>query len=524
MHRFPRSLSWLLVTAAQAVLFVHAGCGLTLDYDPPEDGGFDAALDAPALDGGDCRACPAGTTCIRGTCLTTCVTADDCNDDTVCETCDPVDQVCVPADATCSGGCNPTCDPVLDACVANCGPTEACIGGMCDARTACSGDGECAGLPPNRCGASPVCLGGFCQDGSVPTCPAYPCGTADPCDECVVTRTPDACGAGLICDDAYQCVQCTLTRDEACAGPTPICDVDASTCRPCTTDVECFARGRGSACLATGECAACRTDVHCRVGQVCDSARNVCVGCLSNADCAGGQICDLTSNTCRICREASECGLGQLCTASGCTPIRCTAAAMCPTTPCSGPPECPSGVCLYPAASDIECDDGIDCTDDLCRPTDRAAVGGCVHVRQSALCGDDIDCTIDVCAGRRLGGGDGCIHRPDSTTCEGPRDCVDHVCIPEGATVAGSGCVPRYVTDRCAAGEICEADGDCQARGCGDACLDDGNPCNGVEQCDVRTGACAQVFGMGCTGACNEVCSDGNACELLGGVPVTCAP
>lgn len=84
--------------------------------------------------------------------------------------------------------------------------------------------------------------------------------------------------------------------------------------------------------------------------------------------------------------------------------ITCDSADDCAAcTDCLGPEVC-------------RCDDGIDCTVDVC---DR---GTCVFTPDDAFCDDGVHCTVDVC------GETGCTSTPDDSVCHDGIDCTQDVC------------------------------------------------------------------------------------------------
>ncbi len=147
--------------------------------------------------------------------------------------------------------------------------------------------------------------------------------------------------------------------------------------------------------------------------------------------------------------------------------------------------------------SDIECDDGIACTDDACvdgecvsTPDDAACADGLfcngAEICHSALgcqaasdpCNDGIECTIDSCDESSLS----CTNAPDDAACDDGLFC-------NGAEVCDSqiGCRPE--SDPCDDGVDCTVDScdeslDMCMNTPNDAACDDGLFCNGLEVCD----------------------------------------
>lgn len=116
---------------------------------------------------------------------------------------------------------------------------------------------------------------------------------------------------------------------------------------------------------------------------------------------------------------------------------------------CTAQDVCVDGTCVGRA---ITCDDGVDCTHDVC---DRAI--GCTIIPDHTACPDDDPCTIDQCTAG------GCTHddAPDGfvcgeiLTCKTANLCIFHQCIavpiPEGAPCDdGNSCT---LSDACTGGE-----------------------------------------------------------------------
>lgn len=277
LHLHGHARAALLITGF-TMAFVSAGCGLTLDYDPPEDAGIDAPgldapvqrLDAPALDAG-CN-CPAGEVCdLEGIC-------------------------------------------VVVSCV--------------DANV------DCAGLPPPACGGGYECVDGRCAAPSPPSCATPECGTFDGC--CVGTPNDDDCVDDDVCDPStLLCVgcladpdcamgcdttaqRCICANDSDCASPRGLCI--GGLCEACTSDGDCTGRAAPYCNVDTGSCIACDATHMCRAGLTCNEGR--CVDCMGDGDCARGEFCDM--NRC------IECNLDQPCTLGTCEAGRCVVG---PTNP-----------------------------------------------------------------------------------------------------------------------------------------------------------------------------------------------
>ncbi len=120
---------------------------------------------------------------------------------------------------------------------------------------------------------------------------------------------------------------------------------------------------------------------------------------------------------------------------------------------------------------DDECDDGVDCTEDLCQPI------GCVSTPIDAACDDGLLCTIDACDGFT-----GCVNDPSNDPCDDGLACTIDTC---------DALLDQCVTEPC------------------DGLCDDLDFCNGVERCDAAFGCVggpqACVTDTACAAStCNE--------------------
>lgn len=146
--------------------------------------------------------------------------------------------------------------------------------------------------------------------------------------------------------------------------------------------------------------------------------------------------------------------------------------------------------------TDVDCDDAIACTQDLC------SGGVCQHIGDDGACIDSFDCTIDVC------GEGGCFHVGDDYYCDDGVLCTMDSCDPE------TGCKSFPSDAVCDDGIACTADScdsatdTCEHSSCDSQC-DDGVFCNGVERCDTvlgcTSGPLACTLGLGCeSSSCAE--------------------
>ena len=189
------------------------------------------------------------------------------------------------------------------------------------------------------------------------------------------------------------------------------------------------------------------------------------------------------------CLDDAACDDGNQCTDNVCVSNTCQTwiheGACDDGNVCTDGDECVNTVCTPGPL--VECDDENLCTDDACDPAD-----GCVFIFNQEPCDDGSDCTVGdhcmegVCtSGTYVPGGEcGCItddHCPDDMNqCNGVPACIDGVCQTPTETVIL--CTDEVLTD-CLEPVCNPANGLCQ-----NVKLQDGAPC--ADQSGCHTGGC----------------------------------
>ncbi|MDQ3034691.1 MAG: hypothetical protein M3Y87_19935 [Myxococcota bacterium] len=321
------------------------------------------------------------------------------------------------------------------------------------------------------CSGEEHCVEGACERGE-PPCPDASACLLRACDDASA-----ACGDFVTtCDDADLC-----TPDGTCV-PRPTCGMDSD----CPDD--------GDPCTGTSECVAGRCTLQpaapCAGERGC--VRNECIPFVGCGEVARHELC------------------GEL-DGLGCTVPTCAAdTGACGETP-----------------SDVACDDGLACTDDLCVPGAATHdVRGCVDVPVHTRCDDGATCTENVCApASPRADATGCVFPPRDEVCRetaGEMGCGESVCVGrDAAAMDGTGCATRLDSSRClletevcglgALGPLCLT---LPRLLCGsDAACDDGNPCNGVERCSLTV--CVRA-----TAGCPAAGCEQGWCDRSGGTPI----
>jgi hypothetical protein len=308
-------------------------------------------------------------------------------------------------------------------------------------------------------GSDPTtCLAGERWDPASQKCVAtgcqadYQCSDGNPCngnEECVDGSCLPASGAIIPdCNDAVECTQdscnnqagkCVHVEDNSMCKEWEWCSADTG-CTPiaCATDSDC---DDGHYCNGEEKCAA----------GVCQAGERV--NCDDQIDCTNDS-CDESIRDCQYRPEHWRCLGNRLCLPEqgGCVIQPCTIDQDCnDEIYCNGEEKCQAGNCVGTSAADANvCDDGVECTLDICKeldesctnqPDDRKcddsqycngaetcdATNGC-QPGVPPKCDDGLICTIDSCNGNA----NQCQVVPDSSLCQpwqhcdAAADCVDN--------------------------------------------------------------------------------------------------
>jgi len=260
--------------------------------------------------------------------------------------------------------------------------------------------------------------------------------------------------------------------------------------------------------LSSASTPTCASDADCDDGVPCTT--DYCVAgtcrnydnCGSDCDFCPPEACNLQTGACEpvdqsdpaeICgaKGASNCGVSN----DPCAPQDCDVCGQLPT-----------------CHVDADCNDGNDCTQDICNHgvCDSLPVLDCCN--SDSDCDDNILCTADSCVGHV------CAFQPIPDCCVSNSDCDDgDACTSDSCT--GGHCVQSAILGCCHSDQDCDDGNPCSQ----DACL--GNQCafETVPDCsscqndgDCHGGICQHGV---CQGP--EHCDDGDACTVDTLDPVT---
>ncbi|MBM4353341.1 MAG: hypothetical protein FJ109_06010 [Deltaproteobacteria bacterium] len=269
----------------------------------------------------------------------------------------------------------------------------------------------------------------------------------------------------------------------------------ANLCRPCQSSADCKAQaGAEDVCVGYGSegsfCGgACKATQECPWGFSCKQAFTVdgietmqCVADAGVCPCTARSVELALWTACEVSNAVGKCAGKRVCAEEGLSP--CDAATPVEES-CNGADDDCDGDSDEPALVRGKltelCDDGNDCTEDLC-----SGAAGCEHVALSDIeCKDGNTCTVaDHCQ-------DGaCVGK--SVDCDDKNPCTDDSCDEAGGCINEPNLLdcddgdPCTVADQCKSGNCtgfqvacdCESDSDCKV-------LEDGDVCNGTLYCDT---------------------------------------
>lgn len=233
---------------------------------------------------------------------------------------------------------------------------------------------------------------------------------------------------------------------------------------------------------------------------------------LDGTPCDDGSVCTLVDQCVDgecVGGETSDCDDGDQCTQDNCHPT--DGCSHMPTDgPCDDGKACTEGDFCQDGACEsgdkLECDDDNPCTDDGCSSLD-----GCVYSPNSKFCDDGNGCTGgDMCVGGACEPGPidlcppcdidaDCLQYDDGNLCNGLVLCVGGICELVDGTYVYCGDVP---TD-CVVAECDPASGECVS-----AALVDGSKCNDEDKCSWSD-QCADGICKGTPTWCddNDLCT-----------------
>ncbi len=430
--------------------------------EPIECGGKECGDDGC---GGSCGECPAGQACHEWRCVP--------RDGLSCAEYHACFDACLESpDPHCDDDCNNRIsaegrqdrEAFLD-CV-----NEACEPDYFDCeRLATARGGACYG-PAVRCGrvCEPECGGKQCGDDRCgDSCGECEGGTCNPYGLCVYECEPNC--DGKECGDDECNGSCGECIDGWGCNAEGVCEEEG--CVPQCRDKECGDDGCGSFCGVCGD------------GWTCNDAGQ-CEEPVCEPEC-GGKECgeDGCGGTC------GECAGDQFCNDGYCDFTACPAGTPCEDgNPCTANDTCEGGECVGTEALD-----GMDCDDlDICTTHDACRAGICMP-GVPLNCDDGDECTTDICDPE-----EGCRHEeiPD---CRCEPDCSGKDCGDDGC---GGSCGTCPENMQCSELGTCEEAPACAA---GAPC-DDGNLCTENDQCDGEGGCGGTPVPDGRT------CDDGDHC------------
>ena len=423
----------------------------------------------------------------------------DCNDNNPCtdDICDPVEgcrnipnnaNICDDGDpcttrdycynSVCRGDTIDTCedgnDCTTDQCISGSGCTHTPRSGGCDDGNACTYNDRCVpGAGTSTCqGTAQTCNdNNACTDDS-----------CDPASGCVYEPV-----VGRNCSDNNQC-----TIGDACdASGACVPGSDTLTCNDnndCTLDQ-------------------CNPLYGCQYPNVQNGAM-----CSDSNECTLGDYC--SSGTCQpgsgslSCNDDNDCTDDSCNPATGCVFLNDNNNTCSDNDPCTVGDSCQNGACVE-GPNPRNCSDGNPCTDNWCDSSDyRADLNGCVTEGKANGTSCDVDnslCTIDQCWNLN------CIFNSD-LDCDDGNECSQNLCEPAtgcynppvnngiACTDDGNDCT----RDECISG-ACTHPFKPSTESCDDEAF-----CSIDDHCD-GSGSCISGGNRDCTGQCTTgICLEGS--------------
>ncbi len=349
---------------------------------------------------------------------------------------------------------------------------------------------------------------GACElhDACLSTCGA----TQLPCDLEFGARLLETCAAhypvGGTCRNACDLLATTYAVAIAAIGEQAYLNDQRVFCTCCPDRSAC---GDGSCDYALGEGAAnCATDCQgaFSLGQECISGLDCATGhcsfqgvcapafCVVSTDCGPGGICNLGVCLDRPLENGSNCAVNAACSSGVCNFGVCIAGSLPAVSPCTTSAACRSGSCTA-GFCDSVCPDGF--CDGLEKCGDANAgfecTADCGLCSNGAICINSSDCQSGVCnAGFCIAG-----NLPNGSICTINAACASDVCnfgfCINGNLAAGSPCTTSAA---------CRS-GLCQGGLCEDICGD--GFCDGLEKCGDANA------GLECNADCGK-CANGQIC------------
>jgi len=409
------------------------------------------------------------------------------------------------SDADCkANGTNDVCVNYGDEgnfCGSDCSDQDPCPAGYkCDLVTTLSG------LDVSQC----VPTNGPCECTTFATAQEAwtPCGEANEWGNCA--------GKRLCAKEGLQPCDAPIPSEEICNGIDDDCDgqVDGALCddgSPCTED-SCEGE-EGCKHVAAPDGAECIDGDLCTLQDQC--ADGLCVGapveCMDDNPCTSEE-CDPTTGDCvfppdteangAVCGAEDKCMSGGLCVDGACVgsePLSCFDGIACTLADCD-----PEVGCLLTLDHD-SCDDGADCTEDLCQPDcdldgNCLEGSGCIHgpTADGSLCDDGeagvllacnagectcvTQCDGKVCGENGCGGECGVCNFPTDLCTDDGSACIGQPCVDSSACGPGLYCDKTQDPAQCLPG--CDVDMQCISQ-CGTA---GPHVCLGNNSCLCATG------------------------------------
>jgi hypothetical protein len=318
------------------------------------------------------------------------------------------------------------------------------------------------------------------------------------------------CPWGFLCQEADSIDGVTLKQ---CVAESGVC--------PCSQkSVE---LGLSTPCAVTSEFGSCSGKRVCTEDGLsdCDAlvpGLEVCNGIDDNCDDDVDEASFVDGKYVDLCNDGNDC-TDDLCHGDeGCEHVALDGVECKDGNPCTVADVCIEGVCV---GSQVDCDDENPCTDDFCNDT-----GGCVFEANSGTCDDGNPCTVaDQCKDQECVGYDvpcdcqedtDCGELEDGDLCNGTLSCDKSELPYKCAVVLDSVIVcekPSGFNGPCLE-SVCEP----ETGACDFSAVNDGGLCEDGDKCSVGDTCQEGICASGVAANCNDgnLCTD-DSCDLATG-------